>query len=104
MSMPLIGVSFMAWLSWRGSYRRGSHGTSYSVPLIDVHLMGVPLIDVHLMDVPLISVHLIGMSLTGVHSMGVALVDVCKAWPIASAMRPKRLECREFHSQHGPQP
>jgi hypothetical protein len=29
---------------------------------------------------------------------------LCKAWPIASAIRPKRLERREFHSQHGPQP
>jgi hypothetical protein len=29
---------------------------------------------------------------------------LCKAWPIASAMRPKRLEYREVHSQHGSQP
>jgi hypothetical protein len=29
---------------------------------------------------------------------------LCKTWLIVSAMRLKRLECREFHSQHGPQP
>ena len=29
---------------------------------------------------------------------------LCKAWPIASAMQLEGLECRGFHSQHGPQP